>query len=150
VIFASAFSTRSLISVSSSIAARSWMFINIFHLPTPCQEVGKLARSDLTYPESTRYKSIMNVANMTQKQRVLGRLKEGTWLPMPETLHWSPPITRLGARIWDLRDEGYEIEERRVAGRNYSEYRLRPARKIELPPAYKEKPKEINQTLFAR
>jgi len=40
---------------------------------------------------------------MTQKQRVLERLKTGDWLPMPETLRCSPPITRLGARIWDLR-----------------------------------------------
>lgn len=86
--------------------------------------------------ESTRYKKTMKSAKMTQKQRVLERLEEGTWLPMPETLHWSPPITRLGARIWDLQYEGYDIEERRVAGKNYSEYRIRPPRKIELPPAY--------------
>jgi hypothetical protein len=46
---------------------------------------------------------------------------------------------RLGARIWDLRAEGYEVEARRVEGKSFSEYRLRPARKIELPPAFAEK-----------
>jgi|SRR5580693_1022686 hypothetical protein len=39
-------------------------------------------------------------------------------------------------RAWDLIAEGYEIEERRVERKNFSEYRLRPARKIELPPAF--------------
>jgi hypothetical protein len=42
---------------------------------------------------------------MTQKERVLERLSNGQWLPMPEALRWSPPITRLGARIFDLRAE---------------------------------------------
>jgi hypothetical protein len=32
------------------------------------------------------------------------------------------------------RKEDYEIAQRRVEGTSYSEYRLRPARKIELPP----------------
>jgi helix-turn-helix protein len=32
---------------------------------------------------------------------------------MPEALRWSPPITRLGARIFDLRAEGHNIIERR-------------------------------------
>jgi hypothetical protein len=45
---------------------------------------------------------------------------------------------RLGARMWDLRQEGCEIEERRVEGTAYGEYRLRPARKMELPPAFVE------------
>ena len=48
-------------------------------------------------------------------------------------------ILRLGARIFDLRKDGYQIEERRVEGTAYSEYRLRPARKIELPPAFEAK-----------
>jgi hypothetical protein len=56
-------------------------------------------------------------------------------------------IMRLGARIWDLRKEGYEIEERRVEGTRYSEYRLRPARKIELPPAF-ERSTEDTPRLF--
>jgi hypothetical protein len=46
---------------------------------------------------------------MIQKERVLERLKNGDWLPMKETLRWSPPITRLGVRIFDLRAEGYRI-----------------------------------------
>jgi hypothetical protein len=33
---------------------------------------------------------------------------------------------RLGGRIFDLRAEGYEIEERRVEGTAYGEYRLKP------------------------
>jgi Helix-turn-helix domain len=37
-------------------------------------------------------------------------------------------ILRLGARIWGLRHEGYEIEERKVEGKSWSEYRLRPPR----------------------
>jgi Helix-turn-helix domain len=45
---------------------------------------------------------------------------------MPETLHWSPPITRLGARIWDLRHGGYNIIERMVAGKSWSEYSVDP------------------------
>lgn len=62
-------------------------------------------------------------------------------------------ILRIGARIWDLRQEGYEIEARKVEGKSYSEYRLRPARKIDLPPAFPFKPQveangPTNQTLF--
>ena len=37
---------------------------------------------------------------------------------MPEALRWSPPITRLGARIFDLRAEGHNIIERKVAGKS--------------------------------
>jgi hypothetical protein len=40
-------------------------------------------------------------------------------------------ILRLGARIWHLRKEDYEIEERRVEGTAYSEYRLRPALRMD-------------------
>jgi hypothetical protein len=43
---------------------------------------------------------------------------------MPEPLRWSPPITRLGARIFDLRREGHPIIERKVARKSYSEYKL--------------------------
>jgi Helix-turn-helix domain len=83
---------------------------------------------------------------MTQKQRILERLKTGEWLSSVEAIR-EMYITRLGARIWDLRKEHYEIEERKVAGKGYSEYRLRPARKIELPPAYAPKAK-LAQPLF--
>jgi hypothetical protein len=58
-------------------------------------------------------------------------------------------ILRLGARIWDLRQGGHEIEERKVEGKSYSEYRLGSARKIELPPAFAPtQPKQANQSLF--
>jgi hypothetical protein len=33
-------------------------------------------------------------------------------------------ILRLGARVYDLKQEGYEIEEQKVEGKSYSEYRL--------------------------
>jgi Helix-turn-helix domain len=83
---------------------------------------------------------------MTQKEIILKRLNEGTWFSTVECVR-DFHILRLGARIWDLRKEGYEIEERRVEGTAYSEYRLRPARKIELPPAFK--PKTTSQSLFS-
>jgi helix-turn-helix protein len=72
---------------------------------------------------------------MNQNERVLARLKERTWLQMPEALHWSPPVTRLGARIHDLRHKfGHTIVERRVPGKTYSEYKLIPAVSPVLPP----------------
>jgi hypothetical protein len=55
---------------------------------------------------------------------------------------------RLGTRIWHLRQEGYEIEERKVEGKQWSEYRLRPAPKIELPPAFELKPQSHQSALF--
>jgi Helix-turn-helix domain len=76
--------------------------------------------------------------NQTQKDRILNRLRTGVWLSSVEASR-DMYIMRLGARIWDLRADGYEIEERKVAGKNWSEYRLRPAAPITLPPAFKEK-----------
>jgi hypothetical protein len=87
---------------------------------------------------------------MTQKDRILERLNTGEWLSAVQASR-EMYIMRLGARIWDLKTEGYEIEERRVDGKAFSEYRLRPARKIELPPAFApSQPKETQttQTLF--
>jgi hypothetical protein len=72
---------------------------------------------------------------MNQNERVLARLKEGTWLQMPEALHWSPPVTRLGARIHDLRHKfGHTIIER-VACRvrliaNFKEISLPPKQNV--------------------
>ena len=63
----------------------------------------------------------------TQKTRVLERLQTGEWLSAVQAVR-EFYILRLGARIWDLRAEGYQIEERRVEGKSYSEYRLQPAR----------------------
>jgi Helix-turn-helix domain len=85
---------------------------------------------------------------MTQKEIILKRLQEGTWSSTVECVR-DFHILRLGARIWDLRQEGYEIEERKVEGKSWSEYRLRPARKIELPPAFApNEPKQTSQSLF--
>jgi hypothetical protein len=83
---------------------------------------------------------------VTQKQTILDRLRQGTWFSTVECVR-DFHILRLGARIWDLRYDGYEIEERRVEGKSFSEYRLRPPRPIELPPAFKPEVK-TNQTLF--
>jgi hypothetical protein len=80
---------------------------------------------------------------MNQKELVLERLNNGEWLPRPEALRWSPPITRLGARIFDLRAEGHNIIERKVGGKSWSESKLipavapvlfRPFKEIPLPP----------------
>ena len=72
---------------------------------------------------------------MTQKEINFNRLNQGTWFSTVECVR-DFHILRLGARIWDLQKEGYEIQERKVEGKNWSEYRLRPARPIVLPPAY--------------
>jgi Helix-turn-helix domain len=83
---------------------------------------------------------------LTQKDRILQRLQTGAWFSTVECVR-DFHILRLGARIYDLKSEGYEIEERKVAGKNWSEYRLRPARKIELPPAFS-RDESIAQKLF--
>jgi biotin operon repressor len=80
---------------------------------------------------------------LTQKQRILNQLQTGQWISSVEATR-DMYIMRLGARIWDLRAEGYQIEERRVEGKSYSEYRLRPAAPIVLPPAFP-KPKVENR-----
>lgn len=85
---------------------------------------------------------------MTQKQKILNRLQNGEWLSSVQAIR-ELYITGLGARIWDLRAEGYQIEERRVEGKSFSEYRLKPARPIELPPAFPPKSEvNTNQKLF--
>jgi Helix-turn-helix domain len=68
---------------------------------------------------------------MTQKERILARLREGTWLPVVEATK-EMFILRLGARIFDLRAEGHNIIERKVEGKSYSEYLLIPPPKIEV------------------
>lgn len=67
---------------------------------------------------------------MTQKQRVLEHLKErGDITPLEAMELYG--IMRLGARIWDLRSDGYAIKRETVAGKNrfgeatqYARYRL--------------------------
>ncbi|HEV3219565.1 MAG TPA: helix-turn-helix domain-containing protein [Candidatus Acidoferrales bacterium] len=78
---------------------------------------------------------------MTQKHRILARLRTGEWLSVVEATN-EMFILRLGARIFDLRAEGHNIIERKVAGRSYSEYRLIPPNVPKLPPAFA--PKEVN------
>jgi hypothetical protein len=85
---------------------------------------------------------------LTQKQIILKRLQGGGWFSTVECVR-DFHILRLGARIFDLRAEGYQIEERNVAGKSWSEYRLRPARTITLPPAFPVKPKVAQDSLFS-
>jgi hypothetical protein len=85
--------------------------------------------------------------HMTQKQIILARLQNGQWFSTVECVR-DFHILRLGARIWDLRQEGYEIEERKVEGKSWSEYRLRPSRPITLPPAFPEPEVNTNNRLF--
>ena len=44
----------------------------------------------------------------TQNDRILSRLNLGAMCSQ-EPLEWSPRITRVAARVKDLRDRGYEI-----------------------------------------
>lgn len=45
---------------------------------------------------------------MTQNERILHRLKTGQLCAM-EPLRWEPPITRVAARVNDLRNAGHDI-----------------------------------------
>lgn len=75
---------------------------------------------------------------MTQKERILKELKTGRWFSTVDAVNLY--ILRLGAIIFDLKKDGYNIEERKVEGKNYSEYRIPP--KITLPPPFKVEPKQ--------
>lgn len=59
---------------------------------------------------------------MTQKELVLEMLQSGNWMSTLDFVHCY--ILRGPARIHELRQEGYEIESRKVAGKSYDEYRL--------------------------
>src|ERR1700674_1616299 len=76
--------------------------------------------------------------NATQKDRILNRLRTGDWLSVVEATK-EMFILRLGARIFDLRAEGHNIIERKVAGRSYSEYKLLGPLVPPLPPAFEPK-----------
>lgn len=52
---------------------------------------------------------------LSQKDRILRRLNLGQ-LCSVEPLAWEPPITRVAARIYDLSQDGYEIEARQSCG----------------------------------
>jgi hypothetical protein len=75
---------------------------------------------------------------MTQRERILERPQTGEWLSAVQASREMYTM-RLGTRIEDLRAEGHENEERRLEKKSYSEYRLRPTRSIELPPAFEPK-----------
>ena len=54
---------------------------------------------------------------MTQTERIIKHLKEhGSITPLEAIKEYG--ITRLGARIWDLRDLGYDIETQTETSKN--------------------------------
>lgn len=74
---------------------------------------------------------------MTQTERVIKHLKEyGSITPLEAIKEYG--ITRLGARIWDLRDLGYDIETQTETSKNrfgdktsYAKYVLKGGAKNE-------------------
>lgn len=74
---------------------------------------------------------------MTQTERVIKHLKEyGSITPLEAIREYG--ITRLGARIWDLRDLGYDIETQTETSKNrfgdktsYAKYVLKGGAKNE-------------------
>ena len=64
----------------------------------------------------------------TQKDRVLKYLQSGHWLSQIEASNGTigKPVMRLASRINDLKNEGYDIEVQRIAGKTYCQYRLKP------------------------
>jgi hypothetical protein len=83
---------------------------------------------------------------MIQKDRILARLKKRTWHSAVEATK-EMFILRLGARIFDLRADGHNIIERKVAAKSHSEYKLLPVVVPELPPAFPEQ-KTSSEMLF--
>jgi hypothetical protein len=64
---------------------------------------------------------------MTQSQEILEYLKTGKWLSPIEALEKFGSF-RLGARIFDLRKEGYSFDKRQGTNgkKRWAEYRLKP------------------------
>ena len=64
---------------------------------------------------------------MTQKEMILEALKEGRALTSLEALK-EFGCFRLTSRIWDLKQDGHEIDVRTINrnGKHYSEYKLVP------------------------
>lgn len=50
------------------------------------------------------------MARRTQHDRVMDALQQNPGLCSMEVIHWSPPITRLAARVWELKQKGIQIE----------------------------------------
>lgn len=67
------------------------------------------------------------IKNPTQKQRILELLQtaQGNWVDGMTFLNLDRPITQYHARIFELQQEGYDIEGRFVDGRTWKEYRLK-------------------------
>lgn len=82
-----------------------------------------------------------NKTMKSQKDRIKAHLLSGKSISPLEALNLYGCF-RLGARIWDLRHEGMEIEE--VGDKQYAVYRLKstaPVQPIKLPNPFPEKPK---------
>jgi len=71
----------------------------------------------------------------SQKQRVLERLMEGGCLSTLNAIQ-NMQILRLGAIIFKLKKEGYDIGEREIEGGRYGEYWLIKKELPKLPPAF--------------
>lgn len=62
-------------------------------------------------------------AYATQAERVLRHLEEHGEISAADTLRWSPPITRLAARIADLKAAGHPVDAIGKAGK-FAKYGL--------------------------
>lgn len=89
--------------------------------------------------------------SLTHQQRiVLDRLKTGNWLTTVQAIQ-ELYIIRLGARIHELRQKGYEIESAIVPGTPYGRYRLKNLPSPSVRPLSEKKLEEIKaeeQKLF--
>ncbi len=63
----------------------------------------------------------------SQKERILQILqdREGRWVDGMVFENLQPRITQSKARLFELKEEGYEIESRFIEGKNWKEYRLK-------------------------
>lgn len=82
----------------------------------------------------------------TQTQRVLAHLKDGAWHSAGE-LELLTGITRIAARIWDLKKRGYMIEAPSTFRdkHGFQMYRLRTTDVIRAAPAEEPKPEGPSQ-----
>lgn len=64
---------------------------------------------------------------MSQRERVEGALRTGASMTQWDTFHWKPPIMRLGAIVFNLREDGWEVSTDTVespGGAKVASYRL--------------------------
>ncbi len=90
----------------------------------------------------------------SQKESIKQYLLTGQTLTPLDALH-KFGCFRLGARIWDLRHEGYQIENVGSDDGNYAVYRIKlepeaakQPEPVQLPPAFKASPKAEQPKLF--